>query len=247
MGDLIQYTQNGYRKANNGYCYILVLIDVFTKMIYCRPLKKKDQFQTATAFDSIFQEFQEFPNSLITDDGLEFFNTTVQKVLKQYNIHHYSTHSKLKAMVAERAIRTLKSRFEKYFTENQTKKWIDVLDQFVDNYNNTPHRTIGMAPSDVNESNRKKVFAKMYPDKDLIVSPRLKIGDKVRIIRDKSIFEKGYTKNWSDKVYEIIGRYQTNGVVWYRLKDSNNITLHQKKYYWELNLVSKHVPNSSNK
>ena len=73
MGDLIQYTQPGYKKANNGYKYILLLIDCFTKMIYGRPLKTKNQFDTATAFESIFRDFTEFPNTIITDDGLEFF------------------------------------------------------------------------------------------------------------------------------------------------------------------------------
>ena len=147
-------------------------------------------------------------------------------------------------MVAERAIRTLKTRLERYFTENNTKKWVDVLDQFVVNYNNTPHRTIGMAPSKVNENNRKEIFRKMYPDIDLIVKPRLDIGDKVRIIRDKSIFDKGYTKNWSEEIYQITGVYQKNGVVWYRLKDSHGLPAKDRKYYWELNLVSKHVSSS---
>ena len=67
--NLFQYTNKGYKHANGGYCYILLVIDCFTKVVYARPLKTKNQFDTALAFESIFKDFTEFPNSIITDDG----------------------------------------------------------------------------------------------------------------------------------------------------------------------------------
>ena len=142
-------------------------------------------------------------------------------------------------MVAERAIRTIKTRLEKYFYRNNTKNWIDVIDQFISNYNDTPHRTIGMPPSKVNENNRDQVFKKSFPDINLKIKPRLAVGDRVRIIREKGIFEKGYTRNWSKEIYKISGVYQKSGVAWYRVSDLSDNKLSKKKYYWELNLVSK--------
>ena len=147
-------------------------------------------------------------------------------------------------MVAERAIRTIKTRLQKYFTEKNTKKWIDVLDDFVDNYNHTPHRSIKMAPQAVSHENRDQVFNTLYPNIDVKVKPRLKIGDKCRILLEKEIFEKGYTKNWSNEIYEIINIYQKSGIVWYRIQDQFGNPIHKRKYYWELNLVQ-HVSNSS--
>ena len=53
MGDLIEYTQAGYKHANNGHSYILIVIDVFTKMVYGRPVKKKDRFSVSSELNSI--------------------------------------------------------------------------------------------------------------------------------------------------------------------------------------------------
>ena len=69
QADLIQYTNKGYPHVNNGFRYILLVIDCFTKMIYAKPLRKKDKFCTSTAFANIFDDFDEYPNSIITDDG----------------------------------------------------------------------------------------------------------------------------------------------------------------------------------
>ena len=80
MGDLIEYPSFAYQ--NRGYKYILVLIDCFTKMIYACPMKKKSKEWAADAFESIFKQFDQFPINLITDNGLEFFKSEVQKVLQ---------------------------------------------------------------------------------------------------------------------------------------------------------------------
>ena len=191
----------------------------------------------------IFENLDDFPNSIITDQGLEFYNSSVQKVFQTYGIHHYSTKTKTKwkAAMAERVIRTLKSRMEKYFYEHKTKRWIDFLPKVVNNYNHSPHRTIGMAPYQVTEENSAAIYKKVFGDTSVRVIPRLGVGDRVRIILDKNIFEKGYTANWSEKIYKITQVLQKLGVVWYKLEDLNKVKLPGIRYYWQLNLVSKHV------
>ena len=145
----------------------------------------------------------------------------------------------MKASMVERFNRTLKSRLEKYFYSEKTKNWVEVLDQFVSNYNDTFHRSIGMSPNNVTDKNAKQVFQKLYPNIHLEVTPRLTVGDKVRILREKTIFEKGYTKSWSDEIYTISKVKQAAGRVWYELKSANGTYLPGIKYYWELNLVKK--------
>ena len=122
MGDLIEYQNNVYKYANSGYKFILVLIDVFTKKAYAKPLKNKNKFNVSIALESIFDELEYYPNTLITDEGLEFYNKNVKEVLDKYAIHHYSIKSKMKASVVERLIRTLKTRLEKFFVRNRTKR-----------------------------------------------------------------------------------------------------------------------------
>ena len=105
--------------------------------------------------------------------------------------------------MVERVNRTLKSRIQKYFYKNKTKNWIDIVHNIVDNYNSTPHSSIGVAPNQVSESNRKEIYKRLYPDLGLRTVCKLKQGDRVRKIINKDIYEKGYTKNWSEEIYII--------------------------------------------
>ena len=174
---------------------------------------------------------------------LEFFNGKVQNVFRNYGINHYkiSTRSKWKASVVERVNRTLKSRIQKYFYENKTKKWIDVYEDVINNYNNTPHSATGVAPNQVSENNRDEVYKRLYPDTLLRTICKLKVEDKVRTLLEKDIFEKGYTKNWSEEIFTITKVKQSNGVCYYYLKDHENKTLPGIYYYFQLNLVSRNV------
>ena len=64
----------------------------------------------------------------------------------------YSTHNEGKSVVAERFIRTLKSKIYKYMTSISKNVYIDKLDDIVDEYNNTYHTTIKMKPIDVKDN-----------------------------------------------------------------------------------------------
>merc|ERR1712131_459976 len=89
---------------------------------YTAPLKKKTKEETAKAFETIFENFDEYPINIVTDRGLEFYNKDVRKIFDSYGINHYSTPTKTKwkASVAERVIRTIKSRLFKYFKKFKT-------------------------------------------------------------------------------------------------------------------------------
>ena len=130
--------------------------------------------------------------------------------------------------MAERVIRTLKSRLQKYFIKNNTHKWIDVLSQIVKDYNATPHSSHGLAPQDVTHENRDDVYKRLYPDLLLRTVCRLKIGDKVRKIIEKDLFEKGYTANWSEQIFVITNLKQVHGVCWYELSDLSGEKLEGK-------------------
>ena len=113
------------------------------------------------------------PNKIWVDKGSEFYNNSW---LQDNNIVMYSTHNEGKSVVAERFIRTLKSKIYKY---------IDELDDIVNEYNNTYHRTIKMKPIDVKDNTYINI-GKEVNDKD----PKFKVGDRVRITKYKNIFAK---------------------------------------------------------
>ena len=74
--------------------------------------------------------------------------------------------------------------------------YIDKLDDMVDRYNNTYHRTINMKPVDVKD-NTYIDFKTEVNNKD----PKFKVGDHVRISKHKNIFAKGYAPNWSEEIF----------------------------------------------
>ena len=110
----------------------------------------------------------------------------------------YSIHNEGKPVVAERFIRTLKTKTYKYMTSISKNVYIDKLDDIVNEYNNTYHRTIKMKPVDVKD-NTYIDFKKEVNDKD----PKFKVGDHVIISKYKNIFAKGYTPNWFEEVFVI--------------------------------------------
>ena len=63
----------------------------------------------------------------------------------------YSTFNKGKSVLAERFIRTLRSNIFKHMTAISKNVYIDVLDNIVNKYNNTVHKTIKMKPINVTD------------------------------------------------------------------------------------------------
>ena len=110
----------------------------------------------------------------------------------------YSTYRLGKSDVAERFIRTLKSKIFKHMTAVSKNVYFDVWDNIVNKYNNTVHRSIKMKPTDVTSD----VYAEYNEDSNE-KDPKFKVGDHVRISKYKNIFAKGYTQNWSEEVFVV--------------------------------------------
>ena len=90
----------------------------------------------------------------------------------------YSTYNEGKSVVAERFIRTLKNKLYKHMTTTGKNVYYDVLDDIVNEYNNTKYNTIKMKPKDVEN-------IKVYIDEHNEKRSRFKVGDRVRISKLK--------------------------------------------------------------
>lgn len=191
-----------YSRENQGYRYILTVIDLFSRFAYALPLKNKTGIEVANTLDELFKQSK--PKYLQTDQGLEFYNSHVTKILEKYNVELFSIYSEKKAAVVERFNRTLKEKMFRMFTFQGNYKWYDKLQDLVDAYNNTYHRTLKAIPSRVNKANETDVWIKQYsdlkPGKDTL---KLKVGDRVRITKAKTLFDKGYLQNWTDEEFII--------------------------------------------
>ena len=148
--------------------------------------------------------------------------------MKINNIEIYSTYNEGKSVVAERFIRTLKNKIFKHMTAISKNVYFNVLDDIVNKYNNTVHRTIKMKPIDVTDDSYAE-----YNENPNKKDPKFKVGDNVRISKYKNIFAKGYTPNWSEEVF-IINKIK-NTVPWtYAISDLNGEEItgsfHEKEF-----------------
>ena len=119
-----------FSEFNNGVKYLLTVIDVFSCYGWMVPLKTKTGLEMASVLKKIFQYRK--GSKLWVDRGREFYNKHVQELIPLY-----STENEEKSSVVERWNRTMKEKMFKYFSANSTRKYIDILDRPVEDYNNT--------------------------------------------------------------------------------------------------------------
>ena len=144
------------------------------------------------------------------------------------DVKMYSTHNEGKSVVTERFIRTLRNKIYKYMTSISKNVYIDKLDDIVNEYNNTYHRTIKMKPIDVKDNTYINI-GKEVNTKD----SKFKIGDHVRISKYKNIFAKGYTPNWSEEAF-VIKKVRNTVPCAYVLNDLNGEKIVGRFYEKEL-------------
>ena len=136
-------------KFNKGFRFLLCVIDIFSKYTWVVPLKDKKGVSIVNAFQKILKDSDRKPNKIWVNKGSEFYNISFEKWLKDNDIEMYSIHNEGKSVVAERFIRTLKTKIYKYMTSVSKNVYIDRLHHLVDEYDNTHQRTIKMKPVDV--------------------------------------------------------------------------------------------------
>ena len=202
-------------RKNKGIKYLLCAIDLYSKFAVVIPLENKKGISVTNGFNKIIKQSNRKPNKIWVDQGGEFYNKVFKKWLADNDIIMYSTYNEGKSVVAERFIRTLKSKLYNYMTAIGKNIYYDVLDDVVNKYNNTKHSTIKMKPIDV--GNNKRVYVDDHNKK----RSRFKVGDGVRISKFKNIFAKGYTPNWSSEIF-IVDKVNDTVPYTYNLKDLND-------------------------
>lgn len=216
QADLVE--MQPHSKVNKGYRYILTMINCLSKYAFAVPLKDKSGSEVARALEPILANYKMI--NFHTDQGKEWFNKDVNKLMKKYNINHYHTFSELKASIVERLNRTLKTKMYKLFTTRGTYEWLSILPEIVKSYNNTKHRTIGMKPKDVKHKHVKTILKRINKVKrqKKTNKPKFQIGNFVRISKNKHFFKKGYLPNWTNETFKIYAIKPTKPVT-YILQD----------------------------
>ena len=111
-------------RKNKGYRYVLVGVDVLSKRMFTSPVKTKKPSDMIEAFNFLFKQMPHLPSRIFSDRGLEFESKEIRKYFEdRFIMKHKSTNSDVKAALAERAIRTIKQRLYRYFSEKNTVNW----------------------------------------------------------------------------------------------------------------------------
>jgi hypothetical protein len=214
-------SMESFADQNNGFKWILCIIDVFSKFAWCIPLKNKSADTVLHAFINVVKKSGRSPEKIWVDRGSEFYNKDFLKWTKDNNVVIYSTYGESKSVVVERFIQTLKQMITNYFTETNSRNWVKILPKVVQTYNNREHRSIGMTPTQASDpENEADVFSRLNESPEITKAkkPKFSVGDHVRITRLKQTFEKGYHANFSYEVFTIAKILNTHPVT-YKLAD----------------------------
>lgn len=249
---------------NDGYKFLLVLIDIFSRFLFIVPLKNKQNQTIIEGLKSVFQKGRK-PHTLRTDKGSKFKNRWVKTFLHKQGITVIYTQNETKANYAERVIRTMKNLMYRYFMKERTYRYVNVLQDLVNSYNKRPHRSLGSnAPAHVNEDNANEIRLdaflagqkKTKPDKKInekddskkpnkLLKKRtkpvfkFKIGDNVRISQLKHAFQRDYQQKWTGEFFKVSARYKRGGIPVYNVKDLDDDPVEGTFYESELQKVTK--------
>ena len=183
--DLLDFSL--YSRQNHGYNFCLCVVDVYSRYAWIIPCKNKTGEEVASAIKKVFET--KVPNNITSDNGKEFKNSSVEKLLEENNVKsHYAEPGDHNRMgIVERFNRTVRDIIKKYWEANDTHNWVDEIEKIANNYNTTEHTVIIEKPIDV--------FLGKKDSQQEIVLPELnyKVGDTVRTKIQKSIVDKGYT------------------------------------------------------
>jgi hypothetical protein len=239
--DLVEVSQ--FSIKNDGVKYLLNCIDIFTRYAFVRPLKDKTAKTVLNAFQSILQEAVQKPVMIVMDKGTEFMNQQFKQYCDSLGIKLINPQVSIHAAFVERFNRTLQMLIYKYMTENETNRYIDVLQDLVKSYNTRKHRMINTSPlqAEKNENNQHlqiNLLQQQQLEKIKTQKPKLKVGDYVRIAKQKGKFSRSYDEQAMQEIYKVKVIDTRKKIPLYRLTDyDGNTELTGGFYEFELTPV----------
>ena len=245
--DMDTVYMTSYQKDNVPYKFILVVIDVFSKFAWTRALKTLTGKEMVTALSSILSRE---PDNMRTDGGSEFVNNQVKKFMESNQIKHFVTLNEKKANVAERFIKTLKTRITKYMHQQNSHKWVKVLPKVTEAYNQSYHHSINTTPAKALETDDVTLWNTLYPPpRKRVKRParsgparnknpyKFNEGDLVKLSYLRTPFAKHYDSKWTDEIFTITGRRNKQTVPQYSIKDFTNSPIRGMFYEEEIQKV----------
>ena len=190
-----------------------------------------------------------------SDEGKEFFNRHVKRLLEKYGIHHYHTHNReTKASLVERFLRTYQGVLYRMLTEKNTSKFVNQHKKIISSYNRrrhaglnnrTPHyvhflkdrRKIQLIAKEILQIKLKKLGKRVRSKKAINSGVQLKVGSHVRLVLasvTQSSFTKGYKQQNTQEIFQIHSIIKDTSPVTYKLNDLSGKIIEGSFYKQEL-------------
>ena len=222
--DLIDLSK--YSRWNAGYKYLLCAIDAFSRKSFVVAMKRKSD--TTDAMKAILDV--EKPILMQSDNGTEFLNNSFQSLLQAKAVRHVTVNvgDHNRQGLIERFNQTIENSIARYQESRKSNRYIDVLEDIVFNYNHTYHRSVNDIPKSKYQKNPSSGSIKVKTTKHAI-----RVGDRIRILKSKQTFSKGYEPKYSSAIYTVVSG---NGYS-FSISDDNGNVLGKSYKYYELQRV----------
>ena len=230
------------KEHNDGNRFILFVIDAFSKYAWAVPLKNKTAATLTATMRELFRATKRKPLHVMSDKGSEFVNRPLKTLLDESDVRFYtSQNEETKASIVERLQRTVKTKMFRYFTDKNTLRYVEVLPDLMLSYNKTHHRSIGMAPADVDRTVDDDVRRRLAEKWSATAENRaktsaIKVGDSVRISIARAPFRKGYLPQWTEEIFTVSEKKKTRPTT-FRVQDYAGDPLRGTFYAEELQKV----------
>ena len=183
LADMIDYKTSN----NKGFRYIFILIDKFSKFLWCVPLKEKNSKTITEELSNFLSTSKRSPLKLESDRGSEWYTSFFQNYLKGKNILHFSRFTDKGPSIAERVIRTIRSLLKKPVFLKGNSDWLSELPSVITQYNNTIRSSTKMTPNQASrKSNEKEVYANLKDNRE-VRKPNFNLGHLFRTADIKKV------------------------------------------------------------
>ncbi|XP_060557374.1 uncharacterized protein LOC132717822 [Ruditapes philippinarum] len=237
---------------NDGYKYLLVAIDIFSRFAFCQAMKRKKAIDVVKALRAILSGSRK-PNTVRSDKGQEFRSKDVNKYFDQMGIHHfYAQNTEIKANYIERFIKTLKHKIFRYILQKRNQRYVNVLQDLMSSYNNTTHSSLNATPSSINKVNESESRLQQYLIRTKSHKPKneprskkkttrrfkLKLGQTVRMSHVRNIFDREYSQKWTGEIFKITTRFKRDDLPVYKVEDWDGEPIDGTFYQQELQAIT---------
>lgn len=224
-------------EENDGITFLLILMDNFSRFIFVRPLLQKTGVAVERALRDIFVNDMDPPFKnlrILSDEGTEFKNSVVSKLLKKYKITLEHPHTN-KISFIERVNLTIERLIYISMKNTNTLRYIDNLPSIVKSYNTRYHRLLRMSPLEAELSiNKRRVITALsdyWFKASKRTAPKFHVGQSVRITKKKTVFARGYERIFTQEYFTIKEVHTKMPVPMYTLKEADTDEVIDGKFY----------------